>query len=72
MTGTSNMSMLTPGLERSFRPARAQDARPAGLSREQKAKLKRIGLRALALLSMGSVLTALIALKTAIFMWRFH
>ena len=38
----------------------------------RKAQLKRVALRALAVLTMGGVLTALIALKTAIFVWHMH
>ena len=66
------MSMLTHGLERSFHSAGAQTTHVAGLSNGPPAILKRVGLRALAVLSMGSVLTALIALRTVIFMARFH
>jgi hypothetical protein len=66
------MSMLTHGLERTFHATGAQDAPAVALSKKQQETLKRISLRALAVLSMGGVLTALIALKTAIFMWRLH
>lgn len=45
---------------------------PARISEARKAQIKRIALRGLALLSMGSVLTALIALKTAIYVWHLH
>lgn len=62
------MSMLTHGVERSLGWAE----RPARTSPERKAQLKRIALSALTLLSMGSVLAALIALKTAIYVWRLH
>ena len=62
------MSMLTQGFERRLNWIE----RPAPISGEHKAQLKRIALRALAVLSMGSVLTALIALKTAIYVWRLH
>ena len=62
------MSMLTQGFERPF--GRAE--RPARISRERRGQLQRIALRALAVLTMGSVLTALIALKTAIFVWHMH
>ena len=62
------MSMLTQGFERPFRWAE----RPARISRERKAELKRIALRALAVLTMLSVLTALIVLKTAIHVWHLH
>jgi hypothetical protein len=62
------MSMLTLGFERPFNWAE----RPARISKERKAQLKRVALRALAVLTMGGVLTALIALKTAIFVWHLH
>ncbi|WP_407187876.1 hypothetical protein [Bradyrhizobium centrosematis] len=59
------MSILTHGLDQPF-----QAERPARISEARKAQLKRIALQAFALLSMGSVLTALIALRTAIHFWR--
>ncbi len=62
------MSMLTHGLERPL----DWTARPSRLSKERKAQLTRVALRALAVLSMGSVLTALLALKTAIYVWHLH
>ena len=62
------MSMLAQGFERPSGWAE----RPAFISREHKAQLKRVALRALAVLTMGGVLTALIALKTAIFVWNLH
>ncbi|MBR1130988.1 hypothetical protein [Bradyrhizobium iriomotense] len=61
------MSILTHGLDRPFAPER-----PARISEARKAQLKRIALQGLALLSMGSVLTALIALRTAIYVWHMH
>ena len=62
------MSMLTQSFERSFNRAE----RPVRISGERKAQLKRVALRTLAVLTMGGVLTALIALKTAIFVWHMH
>ncbi|WP_339035322.1 hypothetical protein WHZ78_27125 [Bradyrhizobium symbiodeficiens] len=62
------MSMLTHGLERPL----AWAERPALISAARKAQLKRLALGALTLLSMGSVLTALIALRTAIYVWHLH
>ncbi|MFK4509852.1 hypothetical protein LPJ38_13530 [Bradyrhizobium daqingense] len=59
------MSTLTHDIDRPF-----QAERPAGISEAYKARLQRIALQALTLLSMASVLTALIALKTAIHVWR--
>ena len=62
------MSMLTQGFERPVNWAE----RPARLSRDRKAEIKRVALGALAALTMASVLTALVALKTAIFVWNLH
>ena len=62
------MSMLTHNLERPFNWAE----RPMRISGERKAQLKHVALRALAALTMGGVLAALIALKTAIFVWNLH
>ena len=62
------MSMLTHGVGRPLDWAE----RPARISPKRKAQLKRIALGALTLLTMGSVLTALIALKTAIYVWHLH
>jgi hypothetical protein len=59
------MSILTHDLDRPFGAER-----PARISEVRKAQLNRIALQALALLSMGSVLTALIALRTAIYVWH--
>lgn len=58
------MSIMTHDLERPLGepPVRICDAR--------KAQLERIALQTLGLLSMGSVLTALIALRTAIHVWH--
>ena len=61
------MSMLTQGFERP-----SNWAENPMISVERKTQLKRIALRALGVLTMGSVLTALIALKTAIFVWNLH
>jgi hypothetical protein len=60
------MSMLTHGLERPF----AWAEHSAKISSMRKAQLKRFALRALTVLSMGSVLTALIAVRTAIYVWH--
>ena len=65
---TFKMSMLTHGLERPFNWAE----RPARISKARKVQLKRAALGALAVLSMGSLLAAAIALKTAIYVWHFH
>lgn len=59
-TRTSKMSILAHDLDRPLaeRPLRISDAR--------KAQLERIALQTLGLLSMGSVLTALITLRAAL------
>jgi hypothetical protein len=62
------MSLLAHGVER---PADWAE-RPARISPERKAQLRRLALGALTVLSMGSMLTALIALKTAIYVWHLH
>lgn len=56
------MSTLTHGFEQPLQWAE----RWLPMSKLRKAQLKRIALHGLAMLSMGSVLTALIALRTAI------
>ena len=62
------MSILTQGFDRPFEGA----DRKVRISEARKALLKRIALRALTVLTMGSVLTALIALRTAIYVWHLH
>jgi len=62
------MSILTHSLDRPFEGAE----RSSRISTARKAQLKRIALGAFTLLSMGGVLTALIALKTAIYVWHMH
>ena len=59
------MSILTHGFERPFWEGRR-------IAKAHQAQLERLALRALAVLSMGSVLSALIALKTAIHVWHLH
>ncbi|MGX1320276.1 hypothetical protein AB7M17_003729 [Bradyrhizobium sp. USDA 377] len=61
------MSILTHGLDRPF-----VAERPARFSEARKAQLRGFALGALTLLSMGCVLTALIALRTAIYVWHMH
>ncbi len=61
------MSMLTNRFGRPF-----GETERVRIGKQRKAQLERLALRALAVLSMGSVLTALIALKTAIHVWHFH
>lgn len=58
------MTMLTHGFERHWAE------RPAHITPERSARLKRLALGALTVLTMGSVLTALIALKTTIYVWH--
>jgi len=62
------MLTLTHGVEQ---PLRWTERQPA-LSKLRMAQLKRLALHALAVLSMGSVLTALIALRAAIHLWQLH
>ncbi|AWM03106.1 hypothetical protein [Bradyrhizobium amphicarpaeae] len=62
------MSILTHGFDRPF----GETKHPVRISEARKAQLKRVALGALTMLSMGSVLTALIALKTAIHVWHLH
>ncbi|UWU94538.1 hypothetical protein [Bradyrhizobium sp. CB1015] len=59
------MSILTDDFDRPFGAERT-----ARISESRKAQLKRIAFQALGLLSMGSVLTALIALRAAIHIWH--
>jgi hypothetical protein len=60
------MSMPTHSL-----PFDGADRSPQ-ISTARKAQLKRFALGALTLFSMGSVLTALFALRTAIYVWHMH
>jgi hypothetical protein len=62
------MSILTHGLERPLDLAH----RPERMSTGRKALFKPIAMRALTVLAMGSVLAALIALKTAVCVWHLH
>ncbi|WP_234680179.1 hypothetical protein [Bradyrhizobium monzae] len=62
------MSIVSHGFERPLDWV----ARRPRMSAARKDQLKRVALRALAAFTMGSVLTAVIALKTAIFVWRLH
>ncbi|MCP3472589.1 hypothetical protein NLM33_19945 [Bradyrhizobium sp. CCGUVB1N3] len=66
------MSMLTHRFEQPFRPLERKSVPEAWISNAHAATIRRVCLGTLALLSMGSVLTVLIALKTVIFMQRFH
>ncbi|MCA1426502.1 MULTISPECIES: hypothetical protein [unclassified Bradyrhizobium] len=60
--------MPTPIL--GFERPRLRAEQQLPISKLRKARLERIALHGLAMLSMGSVLTALIALRTAIHMWH--
>ncbi|WP_441238073.1 hypothetical protein [Bradyrhizobium sp. 930_D9_N1_4] len=60
------MSLLTDGFERPI----DWTERPARISRKRRARLKSLAFGALTLISMGSVLTALIALRTTIYVWH--
>ncbi|GLR85083.1 hypothetical protein [Bradyrhizobium iriomotense] len=66
------MSMLTHRFEHFPHSPAERSSLATRLTPAHRKAIRRIGLRVLAILSMGSVLTALIALKTVIFMWRFH
>ncbi|MGL9621904.1 hypothetical protein QRQ56_28350 [Bradyrhizobium sp. U531] len=59
------MSILTHDFDRSFGAERTRR-----ISEAREAQLKHIALQAFGLLAMGSVLTALIALRTAIYVWH--
>ena len=59
------MSILTHGLDQA-----SWAEPPARISGAREAQLKHIALQAVGLLAMGSVLTALIALRTAIYVWH--
>ncbi len=59
------MSVITHGSERPLDRAE----RRSQMATARKDQLKQIGLSALVVLSMGSVLTALIALRTAVYVW---
>lgn len=60
------MPTLTHGFEQLLRWAE----REPRLSKPRRAQLKRLALHGLTALSMGSVLTALIALRAAIYLWH--
>ncbi|MGY3149816.1 hypothetical protein ACVWYQ_006815 [Bradyrhizobium sp. USDA 3397] len=62
--------MPTPIL--GFERPRLRAEQQLRISKLRKARLERIALDGLAMLSMGSVLTALIALRTAIHIWHLH
>jgi hypothetical protein len=65
------MAMLTHDLERTFRPSEAQQRVRAGTASAHLAMIKRFCLCALTILLAGGTLAAAIALKTAIYFWRF-
>ncbi|MDF0579398.1 hypothetical protein [Bradyrhizobium yuanmingense] len=62
--------MPTPIL--GFERPRLRAEQQLRISKLRKARLERIALDGLAMLSMCSVLTALIALRTAIHIWHLH
>ncbi|WFU42951.1 hypothetical protein QA640_11145 [Bradyrhizobium sp. CB82] len=64
------MSMLTHRFEQPYDPPERNNAPEAWISKVDAAAVRRACQGALALLSMGSVLSALIALKTLIHMSR--
>jgi hypothetical protein len=69
--GFSNMAMLTHDLERPLHPSEAKQRVRSATARPYLAMIKRLCLGALTVLLAGGALAAVIALKTAIFFWRF-
>lgn len=66
------MAMLTHDFERLFHPSEARPrVRPAA-ARAHLAAIKRFSLCALTIFLAGGTLAAGIALKTAIYFWRFQ
>jgi hypothetical protein len=57
--------------DRFEQPLHRSEGHP-GLSEPRRAQGERLALQLLTVLSMGSVLTALIALRAAICLWRFN
>jgi hypothetical protein len=65
------MAMLTHDLERPFHSSEGQQRVRSGAARARLTLVKRAGLWALTILLAGGALAAVIALKTAIYFWRF-
>jgi hypothetical protein len=66
------MSMLVHRFENSLPSSARRNSPTPALTAAHRATIKRVCLRLAAVLLMGGVLAALIALKTAIFFWRFQ
>ena len=65
------MAMLTHGFERPFRPSDAQQSATPGMAGAHLTTIKRACLFLLTVLLAGGALAAVIALKTAIYFWRY-
>jgi hypothetical protein len=65
------MAMLTHDIERPFHPSEAQQRIRPSAVRAHLAMVRRFCLYALTILLAGGALAAVIALKTAIYFWRF-
>jgi uncharacterized protein (DUF2062 family) len=66
------MSMLTHRFEQPVHSSGKRHALGAALSKAHRTTIKRLWPCALATVLMGGVLAGIIALKTAVFFWRFH
>jgi hypothetical protein len=66
-----DMAMLTHDLKRPFHPTEKQLQVRAGAASAHLAMIKRVCLCALTVLLAGGALAAVIALKAAIYFWRF-
>ena len=69
--GFMDMAMLRHELEQPFRPSEAPQRIRSGVARTHLAMIKRVCLCVLTVLLAGGALAAVIALKTAIYFWRF-
>lgn len=65
------MSMLTHHFEYPFHSSATKAAAATGPTKARRGAIKRICLRAMIALLAGGGLAALVALKSAIFFWRF-
>jgi hypothetical protein len=65
------MAMLTHELEQPVRPSQAEQRAGSGAARAHLATIKRVCLFVLTVVLAGGALAAVIALKTAIYFWRF-
>jgi hypothetical protein len=65
------MAMLTHNLERPLRPSQVEQCVRSATTRPHLAIIRRVCLAVLTVLLAGGALAAVIALKTAIYFWRF-